>query len=76
MLSKPAYPPDGAGAPPGTRDISGKGEHLVEHEQQKKNIGGRWESQSGGKALFLWAVNKDAQGRDVYRQLQDKLAKS
>jgi type III restriction enzyme len=33
-----------------------KGEHLVEHEQHKKNIGERWEEKSGGKALFLWAV--------------------
>jgi type III restriction enzyme len=53
-----------------------KGEHLVEHEQQKKNIGERWEEKSGGKALFLWAVKKDEHGRDVRRQLQDKLAKS
>jgi type III restriction enzyme len=26
-------------------------------------------------ALFLWAVKKDAQSRDVHRQLQDKLAR-
>ena len=32
--------------------------------------------ESGGKALFLWAVKKDEHGRDVHRQLQDKLAKS
>jgi type III restriction enzyme len=53
-----------------------KSEHLVEHEQHKKNIGERWEERSGGKALFFWAVKKDEQGRDVHRQLQDKLAKS
>jgi type III restriction enzyme len=53
-----------------------KGEHLVEHEQQKKNIGERWEEKSGGMALFLWAVKKDEQGRDVHRQLRDKRAKS
>ncbi|MCX6922258.1 MAG: hypothetical protein NT154_03420 [Verrucomicrobia bacterium] len=53
-----------------------KDEHLVEHEQQKKNIGERWAETSGGKALFLWAVKKDEHGRDVHRQLQDKLAKS
>ena len=53
-----------------------KGEHLIEHEQQKKNIGERWEEKSGGKALFFWAVKKDEHGRDVHRQLQDKLAKS
>lgn len=32
-----------------------KGEHLVEHEQQKKNIGERWAEQSSGEALFFWA---------------------
>jgi type III restriction enzyme len=53
-----------------------KGEHLVEHEQQKKNIGERWEAKSGGKALFFWAVKKDEHGRDVRRQLEDKLGKS
>lgn len=53
-----------------------KGEHLIEHEQQKNNIGERWESKSSGKALFLWAIKKDAQGRDVPRQLQDKIGKS
>jgi type III restriction enzyme len=50
-------------------------EHLVEHEQQKKNVGERWEEKSGGKALFLWAVKKDEHGRVVHRQLQDKLDK-
>jgi len=51
-----------------------KGDFLVEHEQQKKNVGELWESKSGGKALFLWAVKKDQAGRDVYRQLADKIA--
>ena len=62
----------------GGRDllVEYKGEHLIEHEQQKKNIGERWEEKSGGKALFLWAIKKDGQGRDVHRQLQDKLAGS
>jgi type III restriction enzyme len=26
-----------------------KGEHLVEHEQHKKNFGERWEERSGGR---------------------------
>ena len=56
--------------------LDGQGEHLIEHEQQKKNIGERWEETRGGKVLFLWAVKKDEQGRDVRRQLQDKLAGS
>jgi type III restriction enzyme len=50
-----------------------KGEHLIQHEQEKKNIGELWESKSKGKALFMWAVKKDAAGRDVHRQLEDKI---
>jgi hypothetical protein len=53
-----------------------KGEHLVEHTERKKNIGERWAEQSGGKALFLWAVKNDKHGRAVRRHLEDKLAKS
>jgi type III restriction enzyme len=52
-----------------------KGEHLIEHEQQKKNIGERWEETSREEAIFLWAVKKDEHGRDVHRQLEAKLAK-
>ena len=52
-----------------------KGEHLIEYDQEKKNIGELWESKSKGKALFLWAVKKDASGRDVHRQLSDKIAR-
>jgi len=39
-------------------------------------VRGRWRGKSGGKALFLWAVKKDEHGRDVRRQLEDKLGKS
>lgn len=35
-----------------------KGGHLIEHDQEKKNIGELWAEKSGGKALFLWAVKK------------------
>jgi type III restriction enzyme len=51
-----------------------KGEHLIQYDQEKKNIGELWESKSKGKALFLWGVKKDAAGRDISRQLQDKIA--
>ena len=50
-----------------------KGEHLIQYDQEKKNVGELWESKSGGKALFLWAIKKDAAGRDLHRQLADKL---
>ena len=47
-----------------------KGEHLIQYDQEK-NGGELWASKSGGKALFLWAIKKDAAGRDVPRQLAD-----
>jgi len=52
-----------------------KGEHLIEHEQAKKNIGERWEERSGGKAIFLWAVKKDKASRDIHKQIEDKIGK-
>ncbi len=50
-----------------------KGEHLIQAEQEKKNIGELWESRSEGRALFVWAVKRDGAGRDVHRQLEDKI---
>jgi type III restriction enzyme len=48
-----------------------KGAHL--DEPHKKDVGELWESTSGGRCLFLWAVKQDAQGRDVRAQLAAKL---
>lgn len=50
-----------------------RGAHLQEYEQEKHNVGKLWEEKSQGKALFLWAVERDSQSRDVYRQLENKL---
>lgn len=50
-----------------------KGEHLVEVSQGKKNIGEGWEDKNNNKALFLMAVKRDKNGRDVYRQIEDKV---
>ena len=54
--------------------IEYKGAHLIEHEQQKKNIGERYAEMSEGNALFWWAVKQDDQGRDVYQQLEQLIA--
>lgn len=53
-----------------------KGEHLASADdaQEKQNIGALWESKSDAKALFLMALKVDAQGRDVARQIQGKIA--
>ena len=50
-----------------------KGEHLIAYDQEKRNIGERWEEAGDGSALFLWAVKKDELGQDVYRQLEMKI---
>lgn len=42
--------------------------------REKKQIGHQWEKSSGGRCLFLFAVDRDDQGRDVFRQLDEKLA--
>jgi type III restriction enzyme len=39
-----------------------------------KNIGELWEEKSDGKALFLMAVERDQKGRDVYKQVENKIA--
>ena len=50
-----------------------KGEHLVEYSQEKKNIGEKWEEASNNKALFIMAVKHDEKGRDIFRQIEDKV---
>lgn len=42
--------------------------------REKKLVGHQWEKTSGGRCLFLFAVERDEQGRDVFKQLADKLA--
>lgn len=53
--------------------IEYKGEIYVESSQEKVNIGELWEEKSKGKALFLLAVKKDEKGRDVRKQIADKI---
>ncbi|HDR8920145.1 TPA: DEAD/DEAH box helicase family protein [Burkholderia vietnamiensis] len=42
--------------------------------KEKKQVGYRWEASSDGRCLFLFAEEKDDAGRDVFKQLADKLA--
>ena len=41
--------------------------------REKRIVGESWEKASGGKCLFVMAVKKDEQGRNVQEQLQNKL---
>ncbi|GAH07102.1 unnamed protein product, partial [marine sediment metagenome] len=55
--------------------IEYKGAHLAEtpDTKEKANIGALWEERSKGMALFLMAVKEDDMGRDVYKQIEDKI---
>jgi type III restriction enzyme len=44
--------------------------------REKNQVGHQWEKSSGGRCLFLMAVAKDEQGRDVRQQIADKISKS
>lgn len=52
--------------------IEYKGAHLVEHSQQKNNVGQLWEEKSNGKGLFLM-VEKKKRGLSMYEQIKKKI---
>lgn len=45
------------------------GYKTTDYSSEKKLSGERWATSSGGKCLFLFAVEKDDKGRDVYGQV-------
>lgn len=49
-----------------------KGAHLVSNDdsKEKQMIGELWARKSNGAAIFLMAVKRDLQGRDVMNQLR------
>lgn len=53
-----------------------KGEPYKSNDdsREKMQIGHQWEKSSGGRCLFLMAVAVDEQGRDVRKQIEDKIA--
>lgn len=52
-----------------------KGEPYKTNDDSKEKIlvGHQWEKSSDGRCLFLFAVEDDEVGRDVFKQLSDKL---
>ena len=54
-----------------------KGKPYVTNDdsKEKRNLGELWEEKSKGNGLFLMAEKRDVQGRDVYKQLVDKVSK-
>jgi type III restriction enzyme len=55
--------------------IEYKGEPYKTNDdsREKMQVGHQWEKSSGGRCLFLMAVAEDGQGRDVARQIADKI---
>ncbi len=55
--------------------IEYKGKQYITNDdsKEKRNLGELWEEKSKGKGLFLMAEKKDARGRNVYKQLVDKI---
>jgi type III restriction enzyme len=54
-------------------EYKGKPYETNDDSKEKINIGELWESKSKGKGLFLMAVKRDPKGRDVYKQIADKV---
>ena len=41
--------------------------------REKQQVGHQWERSSDGRCVFLFAVERDDQGRSVFQQIADKL---
>ena len=54
-------------------EYKGEPYRTNDDSREKKQVGHQWEQSSGGRCLFLFAVDRDPQGRDVFQQLADKL---
>jgi len=54
-------------------EYKGKPYETNDDSKEKINIGELWEKKSKGKSLFLFAVKRDGKGRDVYKQIEDKI---
>ena len=54
-----------------------KGEHIIDSKdtKEKRNLGELWEEKSQGKGLFIMAEKRDSKGRDLHKQLKDKVGK-
>jgi len=55
-------------------EYKGKPYETNDDSKEKMNIGELWETKSKGKGLFLFAVKQDAKGRNIYKQIEDKIS--
>ena len=54
-------------------EYKGEGYKTTDDSREKKAIGKFWAEKSDGKCLFLFAVEKDDAGRNVYQQLEQMI---
>jgi type III restriction enzyme len=54
-------------------EYKGEGYKTNDDSKEKRQIGQLWEEKSNGRGLFIMAVERDAQGCDVHRQLAEKV---
>ena len=55
-------------------EYKGEPYRTNDDSREKVQVGNRWEQSSGGRCLFLFAVERDEMGRDVNQQIEAKLA--
>jgi len=54
-------------------EYKGESYKTNDDSKEKRQVGEQWELSSDGRCLFLFAVERDDVGRDVFKQLEDKL---
>ena len=62
------------GRVPSAVEYKGEPYKSNDDSREKLQVGHRWEQSSGGRCLFLFAVERDDQGRNVFQQIAHKLA--
>lgn len=55
-------------------EYKGEPYKTSDDSREKAQVGHLWEKTSGGRCLFLLAVAQDESGRDISRQVEDKIA--
>ncbi|MFJ9452368.1 DEAD/DEAH box helicase [Herbaspirillum sp. NPDC101397] len=54
-------------------EYKGEPYRTNDDSREKQQVGHQWEQSSDGRCLFLFAVDRDEVGRDVFQQLEHKL---
>ena len=57
-------------------EYKGEPYETNDDSREKRQAGDQWERSSAGRCLFLFAVKRDEQGRDVATQLAHKMERT